>query len=114
MSVSRSGCSKSEFEILGLNPAPNARLSERVPMCFPARLSYESDDGSITTIKVRVVNMSTSGVLVEALRSLPVATRVRIQGNELLVGTAYVRRFTRSCWRFKIGLEFARAIRNRY
>jgi hypothetical protein len=114
MSLSWTDCAEREHEIAGLNSAPEARLSQRVPVRCWARLSYESEDGSSNTIKVRVVNMSASGVLVEAPRSLPVGAQVRIQANELLAGTAYVRRAAWSFWRFRIGLEFARAIPTRY
>jgi len=65
-------------------------------------------------MKGRVLNMSASGALVEALRPIAVGSQVRIQANELLVGTAYVRHSTRRSWRFRIGLEFATAVRNRY
>jgi hypothetical protein len=114
MSVSWSGCAKSEYEIAELNSASESRLSQRVPVRCWAKLSYESEDSSSNTIKVRVVNMSASGVLVEAPRSLPVGAQVRIQANELLAGAAYVRRAAWSTWRFIIGLEFAKAIPNRY
>jgi hypothetical protein len=114
MSVSWTGYAENEYEIAELHPASEARISERVPIRCWAKLSYETEDGCSKTIRARVVNLSASGVLVEALRPLAVATQVRIQANELLVGTAYVRRSTRSSWRFRIGLEFAREIRNRY
>jgi hypothetical protein len=65
-------------------------------------------------MKGRVLNMSTSGVLVEALRPIAVGSQVRLQANELLVGSAYVRHSTRRSWRFRIGLEFATPVRNRY
>jgi hypothetical protein len=114
MSVSWTGRAKSEYEIAELNAASESRLSQRVPMRCWAKLFYESEDGSSNTIKVRVVNMSASGVLVEALRPFPVAAQVSIQANELLAGTAYVRRAAWNFWRFRIGLEFARAISSRY
>ena len=79
-----------------------------------ARLSCETGAGRGRTMKGRVLNMSASGALVEALRPIAVGSQVRIQANELLVGTAYVRHSTRRSWRFRIGLEFATAVRNRY
>ena len=56
----------------------------------------------------RVVNMSATGVLMEALRRLPVDTQVRIYAHELPVRTALVRRSTWSSCKFRIGLEFVR------
>jgi hypothetical protein len=94
--------------------AYDGRVSERIPMRCGARVYVETEAGQSRTIKGRVLNMSTSGVLVEALRPIAVGSRVRIQANELLVGTAYVRYSTRRTWRFKIGLEFATPVRNRY
>jgi hypothetical protein len=79
-----------------------------------ARLSFETEAGSSRTIKGRVLNMSASGVLLEALRSIAVGSQVRIQANELLVGIAIVRHSTRRSWKFRIGLEFATPVRNRY
>ena len=79
-----------------------------------ARLSVETDAGSERTIKGRVLNMSSCGVLVEALRPMAVGSQVRLQANELLVGTAYVRHSTRRSWRFRIGLEFATPVQSRY
>lgn len=114
MSVAWAGCAKNEYKIAALGLASEARISERVPFPCLAKLSYEAEDGSSKTIKVRVVNMSASGVLMEALKPLPIATQVRLRANELLVGTAFVRHSTPSSWRFRIGLEFARAIPNRY
>jgi hypothetical protein len=75
---------------------------------------FETRAGRNRTIKGRVLNMSTSGVLLEALRPIAIGSQVRIQSNELLVGTAYVRHSTRRSWRFRIGLEFATPVRNRY
>jgi hypothetical protein len=81
MSVSRAGCVKNDYEIAELGLASEARISERVPIRCLAKLSYETQDGSSKTIKVRVVNMSASEVLIEALKPLPVATQVRIQAR---------------------------------
>jgi PilZ domain-containing protein len=94
--------------------ACDARASERIPIRCWARLSFETEAGSSRTIKCRVLNMSASGVLLEALRPMAVGSQVHLQANELLVGTAYVRHSARQSWRFRIGLEFATPVRNRY
>jgi hypothetical protein len=65
-------------------------------------------------IRGRVLNMSASGVLVEVLRPIAVGSQVRIRANELLTGTAFVRHATWRLWRFRIGLEFAQPVQNRY
>ncbi len=92
-----------------------ARDSERIPICCPANLSYGDEGGpSRRTIQGRVLNMSTSGVLLEVLRPMAVGSQVRLQANELLVGTAFVRHSTRRSWRFRIGLEFATPVQDRY
>ena len=109
MSLSWTSYTLNEHEV-----ASDARVSERIPMRCGARVYVETEAGQSRTIKGRVLNMSTSGVLVEALRPIAVGSRVRIQANELLVGTAYVRHSTRRTWRFRIGLEFATPVRNRY
>ena len=103
------------YELNENEVAPDARrLQNASLMRCGARLSVESEAGSERIIKGQVLNMSASGVLVEALRPIAVGSQVRIQANELLVGTAYVRHSTRRSWRFRIGLEFATPVRNRY
>jgi hypothetical protein len=62
---------KNDYEIAELGLASEARISERVPIRCLAKLSYETQDGSSKTIKVRVVNMSASEVLIEALKPFP-------------------------------------------
>jgi PilZ domain len=83
-------------------------------MCCEASLCCEAGAGRERTIRGFVLNMSSSGVLVEAPRPMAVGSQVRIRANELLVGTAYVRHSTRRSFRFRIGLEFATPVRNRY
>jgi hypothetical protein len=114
MSLSWTGYTQNENEEAELITSSDARVSERIPMQCGARTSVETKAGSSRTIRGRVLNMSTSGVLVEALRPIAIGSQVRIQSNELLVGTAYVRHSTRRSWRFRIGLEFATPVRNRY
>jgi hypothetical protein len=92
-----------------------ARVSERIPICCPVNLSHENEsDQSRSIIRGRVLNMSASGVLVEARRPIAVGSQVRIQANELLTGTALVRRSTGRLWRFRIGLEFTQPVQSRY
>src|SRR5579863_7755403 len=86
-----------------------ARTSQRVPMRCWAKLCCKTEAG-VKTIRGHVLNMSASGVLVEALRPMAVGSEVRIHANKLLAGTAYVRRSKRRSWRFEIGLEFAAAV----
>ena len=109
MSLSWTSYALNEKEV-----ASDARVSERILMRCGARLSVETEAGSERTIKGRVLNMSSSGALVEALKPIAVGSQVRIQANELLVGTAFVRHSTRRSWRFRIGLEFATPVRDRY
>ena len=92
-----------------------ARVLVRIPICCPVNLSHgnESHRGR-RLIRGRVLNMSASGALIEALKPIAVGSQVRIQANELLTGTAFVRHTTRRLWRFRIGLEFAKPLQNRY
>ena len=114
MSLSWTADAQNEHEVAELITSSDARISERIPMQCDAKLSFETEAGSSRTIKGHVLNMSTSGVLLEALRPIAVGSQVRLQANELLVGTAYVRHATRQSWRFRIGLEFVTPVRNRY
>jgi hypothetical protein len=108
------GDALNEHEGAELITASDLRVSERIPMRCGARISVETKAGSSRTIKGRVLKMSASGVLLEALRSIAVGSQVRIQANDLLVGLAFVRHSTRRSWKFRIGLEFATPVRNRY
>lgn len=114
MIISWTGCAENECEIAELPPTGEARLSRRFPTRCWATIAYDTENGRRKMITGRVVNMSATGVLMEALRRPPVDTQVRIYANEPLVGTAYVRHSTRRSWRFRIGLEFATPIRSRY
>ena len=87
-----------------------ARVSERIPICCPVNLAH----GDERTTRARVLNMSSSGVLIEARRPIKVGSQVRIQGNELLTGTAVVRHSTRRLWKCRIGLEFAKSVPTRF
>ena len=89
------------------------RVSLRIPMQFWAKLFCEAGACKTRTILGHVLNVSASGMLVEVLRPLAVGSLVRIQANERVAGGAYVRHSTRRSWRFRVGLEFAAAVRNR-
>ena len=114
MSLSWTTSAQNEYELAELITASDARVSQRIPIRCGAKLCFETDARQGRTMKGRVLNMSTSGVLVEALRPIAIGSQVRIRANELLVGTAHVRHSTRRSWRFRIGLEFATPVRNRY
>ena len=114
MSLSWTPVGQNESKLAELITASDPRVSQRIPIRCGAKLSFETETGQGRTMKGRVLNMSTSGVLVEALRPVAIGSQVRIQSNELLIGTAYVRHSTRRSWRFRIGLEFATPMRNRY
>jgi hypothetical protein len=114
MSLSWTPSTQNEYELSELITASDARVSQRIQMRCGAKLSFETETGQGRTMKSRVLNMSTSGVLVEALIPIAIGSQVRIQANELLVGTAYVRHSIRRSWRFRIGLEFATPVWSRY
>jgi hypothetical protein len=114
MSLSWTSYPITDHEIAALITEPELRAAQRIPLRCWAKISFRTEGGRSRTITGRVVDMSASGVLVEALRPMAVGSRVRIQGNELLVGAANVRHSTRRAWRFRIGLEFDRAVQNRY
>jgi hypothetical protein len=109
MSLSWTADEQHGNDIAELITRPDARVSQRIPMRCWARLACENEAGSRRTILGHVLNVSASGVLVEALRPLAIGSLVRIQADARLAGPAYVRHSTRRSWRFKIGLEFAAA-----
>ena len=107
MSVSSAGYAEVHHGLQKQAPTVEARRSRRFPTRRWATIAYGAGDGRRKMITGRVVNMSATGVLMEALRRPPVDTQVSIYANELPVGTAFVRRSTWSSWRFRIALEFA-------
>ena len=92
----------------------DARRSPRVSARCDARLFYLDSEGLKKAISASVINMSGSGVLIQTSKSLSIGMSIRIQGNELLVGQACVRRSEGNFWKFRIALEFDRAIPARY
>jgi hypothetical protein len=88
------------------------RVSQRIAMRCWAKLFCEAGAGKNRTILGHVLNVSPSGMLVEVLRPIAIGSLVRIQASEFLAGRAYVRHSTRRSWRFRVGLEFATAVRN--
>ena len=105
--VSLSLASHAEEHHEMLPPTGEARQSRRFPARCWATISYGAKNGRRKMITGRVVNMSATGVLMEALRRPPVDTQVRIYAHELPVGTALVRRSTWNSWRFRIALELS-------
>jgi hypothetical protein len=115
MSLCWTGPQNEDVATAELTATGEARISERIPICCPVSLSHENENShSRRMIRGRVLNMSASGVLVEVLRPIAVGSQVRIRGNELLTGTAFVRHATGRLWRYRIGLEFAQPVQNRY
>lgn len=113
MSLSWTTDAQPENDAEELITGSDPRVSQRIAMRCWAKLFCESGTGNSRTILGHVLNASASGVLVEVLRPLAVGSLVRIQASECLVGRAYVRHSTRQSWRFRVGLEFAAAMRNR-
>jgi len=115
MSLSWTSLQNEDVAITNPIGTGEARDSDRIPVCCQVNVSHGGESGpSRKMIQGRVLNMSTSGVLVEARRPIAVGSQVRIRANELLVGTAYVRHSARRSWKFRIGLEFATPVPNRY
>jgi hypothetical protein len=93
----------------------NRRRWNRIPIRCWLRLSYQSPSGDDRVVRGRALDVSSSGALIQALRPIPIGSRVRIvRGDGWLVGTTYVRHCSRRGWGFKIGLEFATPFAERF
>jgi hypothetical protein len=90
------------------------RANERISLLCSVRISQTGDTGTAKVISAQVLDMSSSGVLIHASRAIRIASDVRIQGNELLTGIAQVRHCSPSGRGFRIGLEFATALQERF
>jgi hypothetical protein len=113
MSLSWTTDPQPENDTAELITGSDPRVSQRIPMEFWARLFCEAGAGKTRATLGHVLNVSGSGMLVEVLRPLAVGSLVRIQASDCLAGRAYVRHSTRQSWRFRVGLEFAAAVRSR-
>jgi len=93
---------------------PDRRGYERISLRCPISLSQSSDSGCIRSISAEALDISSSGALIHASRPMSVDADVRIRGNELLVGAAQVRHCSRQGFGFRIGLEFATDLTERF
>jgi len=92
------------------------RRCERISLRCPVGISPASDScsRSRTALSGQVLDMSSSGVLIHARQQMSIDSEVRIRGNELLTGPARVRHCSQRGFGYRIGLEFATALPDRF
>lgn len=91
------------------------RRWNRNPIRCWLRLAYQGPGGDDRVVRGRALDVSASGVLVQALRPIRIGSRVRIlRGDGLLVGSTDVRHCSRLGLSFKIGLKFAKPFADRF
>src|SRR5260370_35817949 len=98
MSLSWTPAAQNEYELAELTTASDARVSQRIPMRGEAKLSFGTEAGQGRTMKGRVLNMSTSGVLVEALRPIAIGSQIPLHANHKPGGPRYCRHAARRTW----------------
>lgn len=90
------------------SPAPQKstekRLQERVAVNCQLDLRWQDLDGS-RVLRVRAIDISKFGVLVEAERAIRPGTAVSVQTVSMVLGTACVRHCTPKGLKFRIGLR---------
>ena len=90
------------------------RLCERISLCCPVGISPTSETGGTAVFSGQVLDMSSSGALIKARQRLSINLEVRIRGNELLTGLARVRHCSPQGFGYRMGLEFATALPERF
>ncbi|HKX00823.1 MAG TPA: hypothetical protein VJN43_23980 [Bryobacteraceae bacterium] len=84
------------------------RAANRTPVRCPLRLEFQDLHGKDHLVRVRALNVSQCGTMIQSLRPIPVGTPVRVvRGNGAPLGNTRVRHCSWRGWGFKIGLEFA-------
>jgi len=104
------------FMTLGLTPATNSRLYERIPLRCRVTLLYFDSEHIKRYLPGRMRNVSGSGILVESLAPIKVGSvvYVRLRKMGLFSGIARVRHCDRRRWKYGIGLQYYIQLKNRF
>jgi hypothetical protein len=87
---------------------PGSRGYRRIPLKRWIKIVIQDPERSATVLSVRAINVSGSGVLIEASRPLEVGTLVYFcpKRVNLVLGNTYVRRCNYCAGKYSIALEF--------
>lgn len=90
----------------------NRRREDRTPLSLPAMFQWEDEYGESLTTRAKTVDISTAGLSLEIIRSVPPRSIVtfRLLGLNL-GGRASVRSSYQKGMNFRIGLEFLGGLR---
>ena len=104
------------FMRLGLTPATNSRLYERIPIRCRVTLLYFDSKHIKRYLPGRMRNVSGSGILVESLAPITVGSLVyvRLRKVGLFSGMARVQHCDRRKWKYGIGLQYYIPLKNRF
>jgi hypothetical protein len=80
------------------------RLQQRVAINCQLNLCWQDPDGN-RVLRVRAIDISKFGILVEAERAIRPGTAVSVQTVSMVLGTACVRHCTPKGLKFRIGLR---------
>ena len=102
-----SRCAASEKDSTGDAGRANGRYDGRFQAICKLRISWQDRKGRNRSRRVRVVDMSGTGVLVKCAVPIDPGSFVYIKTQELgMLGSAYVRRCDSLLFTYHIGLQF--------
>ncbi len=84
----------------------NIRRHRRIPYTGPVRISWQGQESTPRYVRGRCLDVSESGMRVEAPEPIPVRTLVLLSAERIkLSGSATVRHVTRQGAKYVLGLE---------
>ena len=90
----------------------NARRHDRIPYVGPIRISWEDSTGQPKFAIAECLDVSESGIRIEAKEPISVRTTVSLLAERIrLAGSARVKRVTRSGSKCILGLEMSQPLR---
>ena len=93
-----------QTRITARNERINRRLHERVPIDCQVRLRWQDRQGN-HVLRVRAMDLSHFGMLVETERAIEPGTVVAVETNYVTLGNACVRYCTPNGLKYKIGMH---------
>jgi hypothetical protein len=95
-------------------PASDVRRHRRIPYIGPIRLSWEDERGQQKFVQSKCVDISESGLRVEAPQPIPLRTCLMLRAERInLSGAATVRHSQRYGSKYIIGIELSQVLHDK-
>jgi hypothetical protein len=94
-------------------PAKNIRRHHRIPYVGPIQVSWEDASGRSRFAQAKCIDLSETGVRVEAPEPIPISTCVMLRVDRIrLAGASRVKHVERYGSKYIVGLELTEALRD--